>query len=80
MLGVTVVAAPNIDTNFCLDISLDKAVVVWYGCWGSEGEDTKGEEGKSGEGERTHCMWLMSVGKRVTGGVGDGERTEAGRC
>ena len=69
VLGIAVVTTPDLDVSDCVGVGLDNVdvVVVEYGCWGGEGEDTKGEEGKSGESERTHCRWLMSVGKRVTG-------------
>ena len=65
--AVIVVTTPNVDANFRLGLNIEEAAVVRYGCWGSEGGDTKGEEGKSGESEGTHCRWVMSVGKRVTG-------------
>jgi len=54
------------DIDVHVGIDIDK-VTVWQGS--SEGEDTEGEDGKSGESERTHCRWLMNVGKRVTGGA-----------
>ena len=68
VIVVGVSTLKDVDIHVGVDIDCDKTVTVAaVGYWGGEREDAEGEESKSDEGERTHCRWLMSVGKGVTG-------------